>query len=155
MSVLFRRSRSGAFEVRLGDDERAVLRQLATGIAEVIETGDPASGDVALRRLFPPAYSDDEEKNAEYTRLMYDDLRRSRLASLALLQESAAAAELTEEQMLAWMGALNDIRLFLGTRLGITEDMHHVAEDHPQASMFAVYHFLSLLQEEVIDALRE
>lgn len=154
MSVLFPRTRSGTFEVRLGDDERAVLRQLATGIGQVIETGD-ATDDVALRRLFPPAYSDDEEKNAEYSRLMHDDLRKGRIASLTVLEESATASELTEEQMLGWMGALNDIRLFLGTRLGVTEDMHEVPDDDPRASMFAVYHFLSLLQEEVIDALRE
>jgi len=155
VSVLFPRTDSGAFAVRLGDEERAVIRQLATGIAQAIETGDPGGDDLALRRLFPPAYTDDEEKNTEYTRLMHDDLRNGRLQSLAMLEGSADATELTEDQMLAWMGALNDIRLFLGTRLGVTEDMHDVDDDDPRASMFAVYHFLSLLQEEAIDALRE
>lgn len=152
--MLFPRTPAGLFTVQLGDDHRALIRQLASGIAEVIATGELAD-DLALRRLFPPAYSDDEEKNEEYSRLMHDDLRKGRLDALSLLEESSAADELTEEQMLGWMGALNDIRLFLGTRLGVTEDLREVDEDDPRAPMLAVYGFLSLLQEEIIDALRE
>ena len=154
MSMLFPRTPAGQFSVLLGDDHRSLIRQLASGIAEVIATGELAD-DLALRRLFPPAYSDDEEKNAEYSRLMHDDLRKGRLDALSLLEESSAAAELTEDQMLGWMGALNDVRLFLGTRLGVTEDLEEIAEDDPRAPMLAVYGFLSLLQEEIIDALRD
>jgi len=149
---LFPRTRRGTFRVLLADDHRAVVAQLAESIASIIEHGD-ADGDVALRRLFPPAYSDDPEKNAEYDGLMRGDLRDGRLAALAVVRESSNAEELTEEQLLSWLGALNDIRLYLGTRLGVTEDMAEPEPGDPDAAMLDVYRFLSLVQEEVVDAL--
>jgi hypothetical protein len=53
------------------------------------------------------------------------------------------------------MGALNDLRLVLGTRLEVSEDMDEepFAPDDPRASAFAVYRYLSELQWMVVEAL--
>ena len=56
---------------------------------------------------------------------------------------------------LAWMRAVNDVRLLLGTRLGVGEDPseRQVALDDPRAPGFALYDYLSLLTQELVEAL--
>ena len=126
----------------------AQLRELLTDAAH--------DGDPALERLFPPAYgADEQDKNLEYTQLMREDLRNGRLAAINVLEETIDGNELTEEQLLSWMGALNDIRLVIGTRLDVTEDMDELDDDDPRAPMFGLYQYLTWLQSDVIDALQE
>ena len=62
-----------------------------------------------------------------------------------------------EEQLVAWMGSINDIRLVLGTRLDVTEDDrgNEVPDDHPDAQLHAVYHYLGWLEEQIVEALAE
>ncbi|HEX3622805.1 MAG TPA: DUF2017 family protein, partial [Acidimicrobiales bacterium] len=62
---------------------------------------------------------------------------------------------LEEEQLTAWMRAVNEVRLVLGTRLEITEDRYDRPLDRrdPRAPAFAVYDYLTSLQGEIIDAL--
>jgi hypothetical protein len=152
--MLFPLTPAGTYEVQLGPDHRDLLRQLASGIREVLIDAS-FDGDPALQRLFPPAYAADEhEKNDEYGRLMRDDLRAGHVASLTTLEATLDATHLTEEDLYAWMSALNHIRLFLGTRLEVTEDMTEIDEDDPRAPMLEVYGFLSLVQEEAVEALQ-
>ncbi|HEX7167132.1 MAG TPA: DUF2017 family protein [Acidimicrobiales bacterium] len=151
-----RRVSDGSYRVRLPAQEREFLEQLSPQLRELLN--DPsADGDPALGRLFPPAYSKEEDasRNAEYGRLMRDDLREHHLAALAVLEETAKATRLDEEQLSAWMGALNVLRLVLGTRLDVTEEMFEsdIADDDPRAPALALYGYLSMLQAEVIDAL--
>ena len=62
---------------------------------------------------------------------MQPDLLRERLDALALVTASFGRAvvagdwreiELTPDDVSAWLGVLNDVRLVLGTRLGVTEE---------------------------------
>ena len=55
--------------------------------------------------------------------------------------------------MQAWLGVLNDTRLVLGARLGVTEDDHDVAPDDPRAPAFAMYHWLTWVQGELVEQL--
>ncbi len=150
-----RRNRQGQFEVRLDRPERELLRSLGPEMREVIVDGDTADPGVA--RLFPPAYRDEEdaEREAEFRLLAGDELRSSHLAALATLEESADAERLDEAQLLAWMRAINDVRLVLGTRLGVTEEGDERPTDvsDPRAPAFAVYDFLTWLQGEIVEAL--
>jgi hypothetical protein len=155
VSVWFKRTRTGTFRLKLGREEREALRWLCGQMRELL-AGDVDEGDPAVARLFPPAYGPDhEDKNAEYSRLMRDELLTGRLGALEVVAESVDASEVTEEQLVAWMGALNDIRLVLGTRLEVTEDMEEVPDDDPRAPMFGLYQYLTWLQSDVIDALQE
>ena len=124
-----------------------MLRGLPGQLRELLGTNDPA-----LERLFPPAYGDDEERNAEYRRLVGEDLMRGRLSSLQVMEETLDAKRLDREQLTAWLGALNDLRLVLGSRLGVTEDMYEedMSEDDPRAPAFGVYVYLGWLQEQVV-----
>jgi Domain of unknown function (DUF2017) len=145
------RDRRGGFRLRLSDGERELLRTLPAELQALLgsEPDDPA-----LRRLFPPAYDEDEEGEAEYRRLMADDLLEGRRRALRLVQETAGRDRLTAEELDAWLRALNDLRLVLGTKLGMTEEMYDLEIDpaHPQAYELSVYGYLSWLQEQLVAA---
>jgi hypothetical protein len=147
-----RPSGDGRYRVRLESWERDVLRTLPAQLRDQLDTDDPA-----LERLFPPAYlgADDAERNDEYRRLVRSDLLASHQGALDILEETVDASELDEAQLAAWMGALNDLRLVLGTRLDVSEDMDDEPfdEDDPRAHGFALYRYLSELQWMVVEAL--
>ena len=70
------------------------------------------------------------------------------------MAETIDAERLTEDQILAWLGALNDLRLILGTRLGAADDdLPEIEEDDPMAPAHALYHYLGFLEEQVVEAL--
>ncbi|MDQ1395852.1 MAG: hypothetical protein QOG64_1111 [Acidimicrobiaceae bacterium] len=144
-----KRTRGGRFLIRIPVEERDVLRHLPGQLQELLATDDPS-----LRRLFPPAYLDDEEKEAEYQGLMREDLLARHQAALAILAETIDADEVDEEQLTAWMAALNELRLVLGTRLDVTEDFEDGLDpDDPLAPAFGLYIYLGWLQEQVVAAL--
>lgn len=145
-----KRNRSGGFTLRLPAEERDLLRTLPHQLRQLLETDDPS-----LRRLFPPAYVDDPEKEADYRRLMADDLVRGRKAALDIVEATIDAEVLDEEQLTAWMGAINDLRLVLGTNLDVSEDMDidGLDEADPRLPAFALYGYLGWLQEQVVAAL--
>ncbi len=147
-----RRTRSGQFELRLPPEEREVLRGLPAQMRDALELGD---ADPAVARLNPSACPDDDQVDQEYRELMGDQLTEGRLEALAMLEKSVDEPRLDEEQALAWMRAINDLRLLLGTRLDVTEDPadRRVADDDPRASAFALYDYLSLLTQELVEAL--
>jgi hypothetical protein len=148
-----RRTRRGDFELRLSPREREILGTLPGQMRRLLES-DP-SEDPGLARLYPAAHPDDARLEAEYRSLIQDDLTRQRREALDVMEATVTADRLDEEQLEAWLGAINDLRLVLGTRLGVTEDMYEggFPEDDPRAQSFAVYRYLGYLQEEMVQAL--
>lgn len=148
-----RRTRRGDYALRLPEAERELLRRLPAQMRELLTEEEP---DPATRRLFPPAYADPSHAShdAEYQRYMHDDLVQRRLAAAAVMEETLDAERLDEEQLTAWMSALNDLRLVLGTRLDVSEDGGpDLDESDPRAPLVALYHYLGWLQEQVVEAL--
>lgn len=141
----------GDFALRLSDGERELLRTLPGELRALLgsERDDPS-----LRRLFPPAYERDEEGEDEYRGLMADELLEGRRAALRLVQETAGRDRLTAEELDGWLRALNDLRLVLGTRLDVTEEIYEAELDpaHPQAHELSVYAYLTWLQEQLVAA---
>lgn len=143
------RRRDGTYRVRLPDEERAVLAALPGQLREALAAGEPT-----LYRLFPPAYSDDDAANMEYVQLVGGALLEGKLAALADLERTAHADSLTDAELRTWLGALESLRLVLGTQLDVTEESYGpLARDDPDAPRLALYHWLSWLQEEVVQAL--
>jgi hypothetical protein len=145
-----RRGRDGRYRLRLPADERALLRGLPRQVLELVAASDPST-----RRLFPPAYADDQEAEAEYQDLMRDQLLDHHRHALEIMEATLDADHLDEEQLVAWLSALNDLRLVLGTRLGVTEDMTAVPPGDPNAAAFYLYSYLTWLQTTVVDLLAE
>lgn len=140
----------GTYEVRLAEPERALLRDLAGQLRALLtETTD----DPSVRRLFPTAYNEDAERDREYQQLVRDELLERRLQALALLEATSETEELSEAEANGWLTALNDLRLVLGTRLDVSEDLLDVDADDPDAPAYAVYEYLGYLLSEVVDAL--
>lgn len=146
-----KRSRRGGVELRLPEEEREFLRTLAPDMRELLGSPD----DPAVGRLFPPAYPEDEERQAAYRLLAGTELMESHLAALDALEAAADAERLDEDQAHAWMRALNEVRLVLGTRLDVTEEgiERPRSRDDPRLAAFAAYDYLSALQDELINAL--
>ena len=146
-----KRTRSGHYEIRLSAEERTLLRGLGPLMRQVL-TDDT---DPARQRLFPVAYPDDEDRQTEYRLLAYGELLESHLGALTTLEETVDANRLDAEAVYAWMRALNEVRLVLGTRLEITEegDERPADADDPQAQAFAIYDYLTWLQGEIIEIL--
>ena len=144
------RSGAGSYRLRLSDDEREVLRSLPDQLRQMMADDDPG-----LVRLFPPAYVDDLERDAEYRRYMREELVNRRLESLSMVEATVGSDRLTEEQLGAWLKVLNDVRLVIGTSLDVQEDdpEPQLAPDDPKAPMLALYWFLSYLLEAAVEAL--
>jgi len=149
-----RRTRRGDFELRLDAKERDVLRALPGQLRQLLEDEDPSS-DPAMARLYPPAYLDDPIRNLEFERLAGDDLTSQRLQAIERVEATADAERLSEDDVLAWLGVLNDLRLVLGTRLEITEETTEsdFPPGDPRASAFALYAYLTWLVDAIVGAL--
>lgn len=140
----------GTFSIAIDDDERVLLASLPGELRELLTTDDPA-----LERLFPPAYEADPELEDEFSALTRPDLVHQKISALAIMEATANAEVVSEDELVAWLAVLNDLRLVLGTRLGVTEDLyeHGIARNDPRRPAFALYLFLGALQEEVVEAL--
>ena len=145
------RAGDGGVDLRLGSEERALLQGLTAELRVLLEASPE---DESLRRLFPPAYDDETDQRA-YRELTGDALLDGRREALDLLAQTADRERLTAEEADAWLRALNDLRLVLGTRLDVQEDTFAEEPDLTSARghALAVYAYLSWLQEQLVEAL--
>lgn len=174
MSSGFSAGPGGAVLARFEAAEVAVLRSLVSSVLGLVspgETGeDPleralgiggdgrAPSDPVLARLFPSAYEDAGEAS-EFRRYTEATLRDGKRSDARTLLETArpGTVELTPEQAQAWLRALNDVRLTLGVRLEVTEEVHEeiaaMPEDDPRYPAFVTYDWLTYLQDSLVRAL--
>lgn len=105
----------------------------------------------------PRAYQNSEDEK-EFQRLVGIDLADSRAADLAQVREILESDQrilLTSDSAMAWLRALNLLRLALAERLGITADGWEDGfslQDHRRPPL-ATLHLLSWVQEGLIEAL--
>jgi hypothetical protein len=165
--------------LRLSAPERALLANLPKEIDEVLaalgsagdhdvddgqstEPSDPAGSGFpaiagvpavppSLKRLFPPAYTRDDEAERAYVGAARSELLDHHRQALQTLSDTATAKVLDAEQLQQWMTALNDVRLVLGTVLDVREDGEPPPGQLPQQLIY--YHYLSGLQVELVDFL--
>ncbi|GAB2788824.1 DUF2017 domain-containing protein [Streptomyces chlorus] len=150
-------------------------------LAELFAEGpSEPPADPVLRRLFPDAYGDPEEPasvkdteeqrahSAEFRRFTENDLRAGKrenaLAVIRSLDELTAAGgggavlELSAEESRQWLGALNDLRLAIGSRLQIDDEddtdlLFHLPDEDPRKPMVMAYLWLGGLQETLVSTL--
>src|SRR5947209_13786965 len=160
----WKRFRPGAGDtlvVSLAEEELGLLRSLPEQLRVVLE-GD--AGDPARARLFPRAYLDPtaESEEAEWQELVHPELLQQRLAALELITSTLERASLagdwwqialTPDEVHAWLGVLNDTRLVLGTRLGVTEEEHELDPADPEAGPYALYQWLTWVQNNLVEEL--
>lgn len=177
------KAKRGGIEVRIEPGEAAVLRELVGQVRALLhdraeQTGAPPStvstdvletmvtdgydwveppDDPAVARLLPEARREADADAAEYRRLTEGDLRRGKLrdsdALLDSLPHEGGRLMLDREMADAWLRALNDVRLAMGTRLGVEEEttMPSVPTT-PEEHALAVYFWLGAVQESLLAA---
>ena len=172
----FRRTAADRIILLVDDVEKGILlsllEQLLEFVAPGVEDEDPLvqlvgldpqarpSDDPAMARLFPDAYLDDPEAAGEFRRFTERSLRdlKSAQAQAALdtLRRSGEKVTLSLDDAGSWLGALNDLRLTLGTRLAITEEgmdeLANLPDDDPRSPAYHVYDWLMFLQESLVQA---
>jgi uncharacterized protein DUF2017 len=145
----FGRGRNG-FVLRIAPHERALVTRLLDELAAMLRS--PADQAVTAR-LFPVVHPDDAEREAEYQRLMRDELIASRLAAIAsvkdVLDRDAKKVTFTDEQLASFMQAVNAVRLVLGTILDVSED-DDVAELEDHVPEYQLYAYLSWLLDSAV-----
>ncbi|MFF0788117.1 DUF2017 domain-containing protein [Streptomyces spiralis] len=154
----------------------------ADPLAELFAEGpsEPPT-DPVLKRLFPDAYCDPEEQpagpqeaaeqrahSAEFRRYTENDLRAGKrenalavvhsLNELSPKGEGGAVLELSPQESRRWLGALNDLRLAIGSRLEITDeddadDLYTLPDEDPRKPMVMAYLWLGGLQETLVSTL--
>ncbi|WP_375478883.1 DUF2017 family protein [uncultured Jatrophihabitans sp.] len=146
----------------LFDELDTLLAEPAPGSAASF--GAPGSAPTAgsdaevLARLFPAAYPDDESAAAEFRALTETSLRSARGDRIGACRVELAGGrdvELADPEVgRRWIQVLNDLRLALGTRLGVTEDDDHVIDpDDPGHQDRLVYHWLTAVQDSIVQTL--
>jgi hypothetical protein len=144
------RDPTGGVRLNFDEDELLLLRELLVDLEALLQDPD----DPAVRRLFPPAH-DDLESEEQYRSLVRGQLVSGRAEALATVRDTLGRKRLSLEEGDAWLRALNDLRLVLGTRLDVTEDIDFEQLDprKPRDRDLAVYAYLSWFQEELVEAL--
>jgi hypothetical protein len=145
------RDEAGGVRLRFQEEELLLLRRLLDDLEPLLDDPD----DPAVRRLFPPAHAD-RESEEQYRSLVGDQLVADRMNALATMRESLGRDTLTADEADAWLRALNDLRLVLGTRLDVTEDIEYERLDlrDPRGRELAMYGYLSWLQEQLVESCR-
>ncbi|ANJ07735.1 DUF2017 domain-containing protein [Streptomyces parvulus] len=152
-------------------------------LAELFAEGpSEPPADPVLRRLFPDAYGDPEgtpqareaeeqrASSAEFRRYTENDLRAGkRETALAVIRaldaltsrsagQGTALLELSAEESRQWLGALNDLRLAIGSRLEIADEddtdlLFRLPDEDPRKPMVMAYLWLGGLQESLVATL--
>ena len=143
-----RPSRDGGAILLLGPVERRLLGELLDRLDDRLGTDDPTTV-----RLFPPAHQHDPAAEAEYRSLVREDLLQGHRSSLAVVRETLDAATLDAAQLAAWLGVVNDLRLVLGTELGVTPQTSDDPpdEDDPDYRLWVEYLYLTWIEGQLVE----
>lgn len=160
--------------------EVMLLKNMATSMREMLDdrqSGSPSDPleqltgirtgntspptDSTLRRLLPDfvsaeaAESDPGGSNSALRSLHEPQIIDAKISAAQRLLDSIPSdggrVELTEDDAQAWVSAVNDIRLALGTILQVGPEVpEELPEGHPMAPHLDVYHWLTVLQEYLV-----
>ncbi|RAY15796.1 DUF2017 domain-containing protein [Actinomadura craniellae] len=148
---------------------RALVEQLLALLGDPPDPGDELAAlgiatdarppdDPVLARLLPDAYQGDDEAAGEFRRYTEAGLRDGKRAAAQTVLDTLRPGErvvLDEGESHAWLRALNDVRLALGTRLEITEERYEEEVDweDPRYPLYAAYDRLTGIQDALVRAL--
>jgi Domain of unknown function (DUF2017) len=146
----------GSVVISLSEVEVAVLGGLIDEL-DALAT-DPPADDPVTDRLYPPGYDDDAAARdfSDLTRPSLQRERRERYEQCrAQLPIGGGELVIAAESVQSWLVVLNDMRLALGTRLGVTPEGFadaaggpDVADDVNAARI--AYQWLTAIQDQLV-----
>lgn len=141
--------------VHLDIDEAGLFRELLKEMKTLLEADIPRA-DPVIARLFPDAHKDPAEAE-RYREMVGDDLHQLKEEALRTVAERVGASgnlvsSIPEDEIESWLTVLTDLRLAIGTRLDVTEEMMGAEfdENGPDAPALSVLHWLGWLQESIL-----
>jgi hypothetical protein len=144
---------------RLVDAEAGIVGLLLDQLEQLL-AADAADtgGDPVLARLLPPGHTGDPEIAADFRDMTESGLRSGKADDLATMRATlppdGGEVRLDDEQARAWLRTTNDLRLALGTRLGVTAETEPPEDPaDEEGSQLAVYYWLTAVQGSLVDAL--
>ncbi len=151
------RREGDSYVINLGRDETSLVLRLIGELRALLTDPEPTSdAQVLMVRLFPVAHPHDEKLEAEYQGWMRTDLVQSKLAAIAIVEDALEGnGGVDEGQLMAFMQALNSLRLVLGTLVGVSDDpaVDEVAPAYADSTEYALYSYLSWLLEDCVRVL--
>ena len=149
--MILQKNERGGYALETFEWQRQMLGSLIPSLRDLLLEGSSP----ILRRLYPTAYPSDAEANDAYEDLVHDQLLEQKLAALDTVEASMEATELSPDQLVQWMNAINSLRLVLGTRLDISEDdsPRDVADDDPDRALWVSYELLTQMLALIVDVL--
>jgi hypothetical protein len=143
----------GGVDVELPTELRELLVNVARQMREVL-TDDEYADSPALARLLPTAVPDDPMESLGFEQLMGQAIRDGKVEAATILEATAFQDRLSDEETLAWLRCLNDVRLMLGTHLNVREDLdiETFMRDPATEHAAVVYIALSELVEMMVRA---
>jgi hypothetical protein len=154
----------GSVRVRLAAPEADTLASLLTDLIAALRPGGLDPDDPVHRRLYPDGYRDNAEAAEAFRSLTESTLRDERLERAEQCLAGLAAAGRTAKHKLdvtldpdvaeRWLRVLNDMRLAIGTRIGITDDEPNLEFDPsaPESMPYALYAYLTGVQDALVRA---
>ncbi|MDA8372837.1 MAG: DUF2017 family protein [Actinomycetota bacterium] len=133
------------FENLLTDEEKELLGMLPGVVVEAIAAHSPY-----VTRLFPPTYPFDHTAQKEIEDVGSDSLAEEHRRILEGLADTVNKPVLTHQDLVVWVGAINDIRLLIGTALDVYEEMDRPGEDDPRFQDFVIFDYLTWLQGSLL-----
>src|SRR3954454_9857812 len=128
------KTKSGGVVLTFEAEEVAYLRSEGDRTTGELDGGVPQHGvDPVRDRLFPRAYVDPTEDRAEheFQSVVHEDLVLAKSTGLAAIgtaldrgreRRGRTEVALATDELEGWIGGLNDVRLVLGTVLGVSDD---------------------------------
>ncbi len=141
-----KRINEDSFRLDLHPQVRQLLLDLKEMTLSHVEDNSPAA-----RRIYPIAYQNSPEMEMDFQQLTREPLTNHHRHNLTIFESTLSKSELTQHEALAWMSALNDMRLVLGTALDLSEDEVTPAEDDPNYEGYVIYNLLTYLQGVLIE----
>jgi hypothetical protein len=152
------RRRGDDVVARLDPAEAGIVGLLLDQLEQLLEADrDDVADDPVLARLLPDGHRGDPHLAADYRELTESALRSGKAEDLATVRAGLPTGggdlRLDPEQAAAWLRTSNDLRLALGTRLGISEDTEPPEDvTGEEGQQLAVYYWLTALQGSLVDA---
>jgi hypothetical protein len=171
------RRRGGLVVAALSEREAGLLRGLVGQIRDMLAarvaaiprdelaeltgiTAGPTTAptDRVLARLLPDFHREDATLSGGLRALHEPELVAAKDGVAGVVLDTCPVrggrVRLSDEQAQAWLSALNDVRLALGTVLEVTEDMpDELPPEDPRAAHLVVYHWLTWVQESLTQTL--
>jgi len=174
----FSRDRKGRINVRVDPSELLVLDDLVQQLYALVkpessENDDPLAAmvgiestatehdDPAMQRLFPQAYPDDAAASDDFRRFTERSLREEKVerahivqVGISRLTAEGGQGQIPADEVPAWLGTLNNLRLVLASRVGVSDDeglwRRQIEHDPELVQGAMIYDWLTWLQDSLV-----